>query len=128
MPRRPVAVLILVLLVALSGGTSASAEPKLERDLADRAVQQGNAHYIVGRATPDGAGKTVIFKVRLCAEGCAWKRYAKVRTDEDGRFRVRVDFPDSAEPTWSYKGYLPGGTTYRTARTDVYLACSRADC
>lgn len=118
--------------VAASPAPAASS-PALERakprrELHDRSVKRGGSWYIVGRITPDGSRKAVVFKRKLGAQA-PWRTWKRVKADNRGRFQVRVDFPTASNVTWFYKGVVYGSVKYGDSRTDkIYTACRRANC
>jgi hypothetical protein len=106
----------------------AAARVKTERDLNDRSVKRGGSWFIVGRITPGGAKKAVVFKRKLGTEA-PWRTWKRVQADNRGRFHVQVEFPTESDVTWYYKGVVYGSLKYADSRTEkIYTACRRNDC
>lgn len=104
------------------------APAKPRRKLNDRAVNRRGTYYIVGRITPDGGRKAVVFKRKLSKQA-PWRVWRKVRADRQGRFSVAVQFPQGTRATWYYKGVVFGGRDYADSPTrKIYVACRRASC
>lgn len=101
---------------------------KPRRDLHDKAVQRRGTWYVVGRISPDGARKAVVFKRKLSKQA-PWRVWKKVRADGNGRFKIAMQFPQGTRATWYYKGVVYGGRDFRDSPTNrVYVACRRARC
>ncbi|GEP38639.1 hypothetical protein NPS01_23020 [Nocardioides psychrotolerans] len=115
--------LAMLLSMGLSGPTGA-AEPQT---FTEQARRVDGSNYLVGRVTPDASERLVRYQRRLCAT-CAWKPYETVRTDADGRFRIRIAFPRTVKPTWRYRGYVAGTATHDRTEGRVWLACARETC
>lgn len=127
---RLLAVLLAILLTvpALGVGSAVAADDRAERNMADKKKHKKNGSWVIrGTATPEAGEKPIIVKRKKC-KSCDWKRHGKVRTKKTGRYNIKLTFPKSSKPTWYWKGVLKGGKKYKTARTRVYLTCSRKDC
>lgn len=108
--------------------TAERAPAKPRRDLNDRSVNRRGTYYIVGRVTPDGARKAVVFKRKLSKQA-PWRVWRKVRADGKGRFSIAVQFPQGTRATWFYKGVVYGGQDYADSPTkQIYVACRRVRC
>lgn len=115
----------MALLLALAAPTS-TATAGTDR-LRDWAKLADGSHYLVGRVSPDGAGRWVFYQRKRCAT-CRWKPYAKQLTDGEGRFQVRISFPRTARPVWRYRGYVPASADQPRDQGRVWLACARVVC
>jgi len=124
--RKPVAVAALVvgLLVPLLPTGAVAAAPQ---EFTEQANRVDGSNYLVGRVTPDGVERLVRYQRRWCSS-CAWKPYDVVRTGPDGRFRIRIDIPRTARPTWRYRGYVAATATHERTEGRVWLACARETC
>lgn len=117
--------LVTTLLVTLLPMSLAhAAEPQT---FTEQARRVDGSNYLVGRVTPDAARRQVRYQRRLCAT-CRWKAYDTVLTDADGRFRIRIDFPRTARPTWRYRGYVAATRQHERTQGRVWLACARETC
>ena len=116
---------------AVTGATTlprADERAKPRRNLHDKSKKRGNAWFIVGRVTPDGAKRKVIVK-RKVSKKAKWRNVAKVKTNRKARFSVRVGFPSNSKATWYYKLVVPGGKKYAYSPSNrIYTACRRIAC
>jgi hypothetical protein len=114
--------------VPVATGSPLAERAKPRRELNDRSVKRGGSWYIVGRVTPAGSRKAVVFKRKLSAKA-PWRTWKRVKTDYRGRYKVLVEFPSATNTTWFYKGVVYGSLKYADSRTDkIYTACRRANC
>lgn len=74
-----------------------------------------------GRIVPSFARKAVVIQRRTCAT-CAWKPFAKVRTDRGSRWSKKLTAPGSLGQKWYFRVVTPASSQYlksysRTAET-----------
>lgn len=117
MPRMPVATtLLLVLLAAASPSAAVRGEragPLPTRTVTSTVVTVHGHLVFRGTVSPGHANKTVLMQKRTC-RSCVWKLYAKVRTNDASRYRVRIQAPRHGAWFWRAKvrAYGRYGTSY----------------
>lgn len=114
MPRMPVATMLLLVLLAVASPSTAVSGASLPTRTVTSTVVTVHGHLVFrGKVSPGHADKIVLMQKRTC-RSCAWKLYARVRTNDASRYRVRIQAPRHGAWFWRAKvrAYGRYGTSY----------------
>ncbi|WP_346387269.1 hypothetical protein [Nocardioides sp.] len=108
-----------------SGAVAAHARPvahaapaRLPRRAMHDKVVTLSRHKLVFKGRVDPGHGPVIIEKKNCRHGCRWNRVAKVSTDSDSRWHVRIYAPRHGE--WFYRGYVNKYGGYAKSWTGVW--------
>ncbi|MGL5823740.1 MAG: hypothetical protein ACRCYU_02710 [Nocardioides sp.] len=91
-----------------------------KRNLNDRLVNKPTGAIIKGNVNPGWAGKNVVIQRATC-DGCAFEKFAKVRTNSSGGWKYKLSAP--ATGSWYWKGYVKRTRKYGKSQTNfIYEA------
>jgi hypothetical protein len=101
-----------------AGPAAAPALP--EREITVKIVEgRFNRLFLTGRVTPDFAEKLVSVQKKSCrTKKCGWSTWKKVRTNQRGRFRVKVPAPRDGR--WFWRAETPATEHYARTRSEVW--------
>lgn len=97
--------------------SDASSRALPRREMHDK-VTQPSRHKLMFSGRVDPGHGPVFIEKKECRKGCHWKRFAKVKTDRDSRWKVRIFAPHRGE--WFYRGYVKAYGGYALSRTGIW--------
>jgi hypothetical protein len=110
---------VVLLLTGAPAAEAGDTEPLPERTITSRVTDVKNRLVLRGDVDPGHEERIVVIQKRGC-KSCSWFVFRKVRADDEGRFRVRIDAPRKGSWFWraavrEYGGYAASySTTWRT--------------
>jgi hypothetical protein len=115
----PLACVVLLLTALQPPAQAGDTEPLPERTITSQVTDVKNRLVLRGDVDPGHEERIVVIQKRGC-KSCSWFVFRKVRADDEGRFRVRIDAPRKGSWFWraavrEYGGYAASySTTWRT--------------